>query len=117
MGSNFSLESSAAQAGTLLQEIFSSLKPGFKIRLWDQNEVHLGREAGPIIVVIPSVRVFKKLLMNPTSAAFGQAYCDGEIDLVGDLFDVMKVADSIDELNFSYWEKLKIGLRLKRIPG
>ena len=116
MGSELSLEPSAVQASVLLREIFSSVRHGFKIRLWDQNEVPLGQEVGPVTVVIPSVRAFKRLLMNPTSAAFAQAYCDGDIDLLGNLFDVMKVADSIDELDISYWQKLKIGLRVKRIP-
>ena len=115
MGAASSLESSAAQAQEILREIFSSLHNGFKIRLWDESEISLGREVRPVTVIIHSPRALKRILLNPTAAEFGEAYCDGDIDFSGDLFEVMQVGNSMEEIDLSFWDRVKIGLRVKRI--
>jgi hypothetical protein len=115
MGSDAHRDSTAALAAQILQDIYASIQIGFKVRLWDDAEISLGREVRPITVVIPTVLAFKRLLMNPTAAGFGEAYCDGDIDLIGDLFEVMPVADEMEALQFSYWDKMKIALRVRRL--
>ena len=106
----------AAKAAQILQEIFASLDRGFSIRLWDGSEIRLGRQILPVTVVIPSVKSFKRLLLNPEAAEFAEAYCDGDIDFEGDLFDVMKVADSMEDMDLSFWGKLRIAVRVKVLP-
>ncbi|MEE9257419.1 MAG: hypothetical protein V3V56_09675 [bacterium] len=116
MGAASSLESSATQAREILREIFSSLHDGFKIRLWDESEISLGLEVHPVTIIIHSPRALKRILLNPTAAEFGEAYCDGDIDFSGDLFEVMQVGNSMEEIDLSFWDRVKIGLRVKRIP-
>jgi hypothetical protein len=88
---------------------------GFQIRLWDGTEVPLGRQIHPVTVVFPSIKSFKRVLLSPSVAEFAEAYCDGEIDFEGDLFEVMKVADSMEEVDLSFWEKMKIAMQVKRL--
>ncbi|HJP13624.1 MAG: hypothetical protein QF701_04645 [Nitrospinota bacterium] len=116
MGSDTHQDLNAAAAAQILRDIYAPIQVGFRVRLWDDAEISLGRDVRPVTVVIPTVQVFKRLLMNPTAAEFGEAYCDGDIDLIGDLFDVMPVADEMEALELSYWDKMKIALRVKRLP-
>ena len=116
MATSSRAKTSAEKAAQILREIFDSLDPGFSIRLWDGSEVRLGRQILPVTVVVPSVKSFKRLLLNPEAAEFAEAYCDGDVDFEGDLFEVMKVADSIDGVELSFWEKLGIAIRVKVLP-
>ena len=116
MGSDTHQYLNAAAAAQILRDIYAPIQVGFRVRLWDDAEISLGRDVRPVTVVIPTVQAFKRLLMNPTAAEFGEAYCDGDIDLIGDLFDVMPVADEMEALELSYWDKMKIALRVKRLP-
>ena len=115
MTAEASTESSASLAAGILREIFTELDHGFTVRLWDGSEILLGRDVHDVIVVFPSARAFKRILLNLTSSEFAEAYVEGDIDLLGDLFEVMKVGDSIDEIDLSFWEKIKFGMRIKRI--
>lgn len=115
MTSEATLELSARQAAEILCEVFAGLGHGFTIRLWDGTELELGRTLHPLIISVPTVRAFKRLMLNPTAAEFGEAYCDGDIDLIGDLFDAMSVADSMEDVDISSWEKFKVWLRVMRL--
>lgn len=116
MATSSRANASAPKAAQILREIFASLDRGFSIRLWDGSEIRLGRQILPVTVVIPSIKSFKRLLLNPEAAEFAEAYCDGDIDIKGDLFEVMKVADSIDDVDLSFWGKLSIAVRVKALP-
>lgn len=109
-------DSSAAKAAQILRDIFASLDHGFSVRLWNGTEFSLGRQVHPVTVVIPSVKSFKRILLNPEASEFAEAYCDGDIDLVGDLFEVMQVADSMEEVDLSFWKKIRFGLRIRGLP-
>ena len=109
-------DASPAKAAQILREIFASLDCGFSVRLWDGSEIRLGRQTLPVTVVVPSVKSFKRILLNPEAAEFAEGYSDGDIDIVGDLFEVMKVADSMDGVDLSFWGKLKIAMRVKALP-
>ena len=54
-------------------------------------------------------------MLNPTADAFAEAYCDSVIDVEGDLFEVMKVADSMEEVEFTTMQKFKIALRIWKL--
>lgn len=109
-------DSSAEKAVQILRDIFAHMEHGFSVRLWDGHEVRLGRQIHPVTVVFPTVKSFKRVLLNPEAAEFAEAYCDGDVDFEGDLFEVMKVADSMEEVDLSFWGKLKIAMRVKGLP-
>ena len=116
MASSSRADVSAVKAAQILKDIFSSLDQGFSVRFWDGSEVKLGRQILPVTVVVPSAKSFKRILLNPEPGEFAEAYCEGDVDFEGDLFEVMKVADSMDEVELSFWEKIKIAIRVKAIP-
>lgn len=109
-------DSSAAKAAQILRDIFDSMGHGFTVRLWDGSEVRLGREVHPVTVVVPSVKSFKRILLNPVAFEFAEAYVDGDVDFLGDLFEVMKVADSMEEVDLSFWRKVRIAMKVKGLP-
>ncbi len=109
-------EASPEKAAQILREIFVSLDRGFSVRFWDGSEIRLGRQILPVTVVVPSVKSFKRILLNPEAAEFAEAYCDGDVDFEGDLFDFMKVADSMEGVDLSFWEKLRLAMRIKVLP-
>ena len=115
MTSEATFESSAQLATAMLREVFAGLDHGFTIRLWDGSELELGRTLHPLVISVPTARAFKRLMLNPTAAEFGESYCDGDIDLIGDLFDAMSVADSMEDVDITAWEKFKVWIRVMRL--
>ncbi len=107
--------SAAAGAAEILHYVFGNLEYGLNIRMWDGSALAVGRATMPVTITFGSLAAFKRVLLHPQADAFAEAYCDGEIDLDGDLFEAMKVADSLDKLELGTFEKLKLGLRIWRL--
>lgn len=55
-----------------------------------------------------------RLIRDPTPRNFAEAYVEGAIDLEGDLFRAMNVADAMDEIRLSVVDRLRILLTLWR---
>ena len=51
---------------------------------------------------------------DPTPLNFAEAYVDGSIDLEGDLFEAMTVANSIEELRVPFLARLRMLVTLWR---
>ncbi len=70
----------------LLQRLFDG-EPPVRIRAWD------GSEAGPVdapAVVVRSRRALRRLLWQPNELGLGRAYVAGEIEVDGDLFEMLR---------------------------
>ena len=52
--------------------------------------------------------------MTRRRSAFAEAYVDGSIDIEGDLFDAMSVANSIEEIRVPFVERLRVLFTLWR---
>jgi len=55
---------------------------------------------------------FLRLIRDPSPLTFAEAYVEGAIDLDGDLFAAMRIADSIEEIRRSTVDRLRILLAL-----
>ena len=109
--------SGAAAAAEILREVFGKMENGFTFRLWDRTEVRVGLNSNPFCVGINSPAVFGRILANPTPDAFAEAYINLEIDLEGDLFVCMDVANEIEMLKIPFWRRLLLGYRTWRLSA
>lgn len=109
--------SGAAAAAEILREVFGKMENGFTFRLWDRTEVRVGLNVNPLCVGINSPAVFRRILANLTPDAFAEAYINQEIDLEGDLFAAMHVANEIEMLGVPFWRRLLLGYRVWRISA
>jgi hypothetical protein len=55
-----------------------------------------------------------RLISDPSPLNFAEAYVQGAIDLDGDLFKAMSVANAIEEIRLSLGDRLRILLALWR---
>lgn len=99
---------SARRAAEILQRVFGDVRAGFAFRLWDGTSVTLGRTAPVCTAVIHRPETFVRLVRDPSPLSFAEAYVDGAIDIEGDLFAAMSVANAIEEIRVPLVERLKI---------
>ena len=96
------------RAASVLKDVFRQVTTGFAFRLWDGTEVPLGAGPPRFTVVIPTPRTFSHLLRRPTPYAFAEAYVEGAIDIEGDLFSAMHVANELEGLQVPLATRLRI---------
>jgi cyclopropane-fatty-acyl-phospholipid synthase len=96
-----------ARAAAILREIFGDPVASFGFRLWDGTDVALGEGPPRFTVVLHAPRTFVRLIRDPSPLNFAEAFVDGAIDIEGDLFAAMHVANAIEDLKVP----LKVRLR------
>src|SRR6058998_2295873 len=99
---------SPAGAARVLREVFGHIAAPFAFRLWDRREVRLGSDQPVCTAVIKKPETFVALVRRPTPYTFAVAYVESAIDLEGDLFAAMDVANAVEELKVSALKKLRI---------
>ena len=98
----------------ILREVFGQIRGPVAFRLWDGQELRLGADEPVCTAVIKTPEVFVRLIRNPTPYAFAEAYVESALDLEGDMFAAMEVANTVEELKLSPLQKLRILLSLWR---
>ncbi len=77
---------------------------GLRIRAWD------GSEAGPpeaACLQVRSPRAIRRLMYQPNQLGLGRAYVAGEIDVDGDLFEVLEqLGDRVEDKPLSWGDKI-----------
>ena len=99
---------SPGRAADILREVFGHISAPFAFRLWDGQEVRLGSDEPVCTAVIKTPETFLLLVRNPTPYHFAVAYVESAIDLEGDLFAAMDVANAVEEIRLTPWQKLRI---------
>jgi cyclopropane-fatty-acyl-phospholipid synthase len=105
---------SVPRAETILRRLFGHLEAGVAFRLWDGTPVTLGGGAPACTVVVHRPETFTRLVRDPSPLTFAEAYVEGAIDLEGDLFAAMRIANSIEEIRVSAADRLRILLAVVR---
>ena len=105
---------SSQRAAGVLRRVFDHVPTGFAFRLWDGMLVPLGGSEPVCTVVVHRPETFVRLMRDPSPFNFAQAYVEGALDIEGDLFAAMKVADAIEEIRLSFREKLRLFVALRR---
>jgi cyclopropane-fatty-acyl-phospholipid synthase len=107
---------SAATAATLLERLFAPLPAPLAFRLWDGTTVRVGAPgSAPCTVVFRSPAVFRRLLRRPTPLAFGEAFICEEIDIEGDMFGAMAIANDLEKLRVPLRTRLATLARLRHV--
>ena len=106
------LNPSPAGAARVLRAVFGDIPVPFAFRLWDGREVRLCSDQPVCTAVIKTPETFLRLMRDPSPANFAEAYVESAIDLEGDLFAAMPVANAVEEIRLSPWRKLRLLLSL-----
>jgi hypothetical protein len=101
-----------ARAAALLREVFSRIHAPVIFRLWDGSEVPLAGDKPLCAVVIKSAETFLHLILHPRPYDFAVAYVNSAIDIEGDIFAIMPVANEVEELRVPLLLKLRLLLSL-----
>jgi hypothetical protein len=106
---------STEAAGAILHRIFGNVPFGFAARLWDGSRVHLGPTGEPFTLVFRSRETFRALVLRPNTLRFAVAYTEGDIDIEGDFFFAMRLANQIEALHLGLSDRLTILRALGKI--
>lgn len=101
-----------ARAAAILRSVFGRLQAPVAFRLWDRSEVRLSGDQAVTTIVIKSPETFLSLMKDPTPYAFAEAYVNGAVDFEGTIFEVMPVANDLEELRVPVLQKLRLLLSL-----
>ena len=98
----------AERAETVLRQIFADVHADFAFRLWDGTLVTFGEKPPAFTVVIHSSDTFLRLMRDPTPFTFAEAFIESAIDIDGDLFAVMHVADVLEDLHLPLAQRFRL---------
>ena len=96
------------RAAEILRDVFGHIAHPFAFRLWDGTDVPIGEGPPGFTVVIPTPETFLRLVRDPSPLNFAEAFVESAIDIEGDLFAAMAVADVVEELNLPLSRRLRI---------
>ena len=100
------------RAAGVLRQVFAAVQADFAFRLWDGTVVPFGSGQPAFTAVIHAPETFFRLMRDPTPFAFGEAYVESAIDIQGDLFAAMHVANALEEIRLPLAQRLRLLLSL-----
>ncbi len=98
---------SSTAAASILRELFGGLATGFAFRLWDGTLVSLGEGPPRFTVVVHAPQTFRRLIRDPSPLNFAETFVESAIDIDGDLFAAMEVANVVEDI------KVPLSVRLR----
>jgi hypothetical protein len=99
---------SSGAASLILRRMFGNVPFGFAVRLWDGTRVHLGPSGEPFTLVFRRRETFRALVLRPNTLRFAVAYTEGDLDVEGDFFEAMRLANQIEALHLGLRDRLAI---------
>lgn len=107
-------ERSRRSAEAVLRRVFEGLEPGVRYRLWDGSEGVIGRPDGTWTLVVRDPSGFRRAF-GSDSRAMAEAFVANDIDVEGDLFAALRLANQLESLEFGLIDKLGIWLDLRGV--
>lgn len=105
-------ERSSAAVRSVLERIFGSVQPGLRYRLWDGSEGAIGQPDGSFTLVIRDRDTFRQCFSSQNTKVMAEAFADERVDVDGDLFAALRVANQLEDLRLGWVDKLAISLDL-----
>ncbi len=99
---------SSHRAAEILARIFGHIAEPFAFRLWDGTNVAIGAGPPAFTVVVRTPEAFFRLVRDPSPLNFAEAFVESAIDIEGDLFAAMAVADVVEGLTLPLSRRLRI---------
>lgn len=101
-------ERSRRSAEAVLRRIFGSVRPGIRYRLWDGSEGQIGSPDGSFTLVIHDRDTFRSTFGSGNTRTMAEAFVADRIDVEGDLFAALRVANQIEHLDLGFFDRLGI---------
>lgn len=101
-------------AERLLEKIFYGYPKDFNIGLWDGSLIKWS-DSPKFTLIFKDKSTFKRVLISSDAYKAGKAFVDGNLDINGDLFEAIKLADYLSQLRFGFIEKMKLLLEVMRL--
>ena len=102
----------------LIEEVFGVLDQScYAVRLWDGTTWKPA--SGTDIrctIVLRHPGALRKMLSTPTELNMCECYLYGDVDLEGDIEAIMPVGEQLVGQPRSFWDKLRIGRQLLKLP-
>lgn len=108
-------EGRSLAARSILDLVFRNLPAGFVARLWDGTQIPLGARQEPFTLVFRSPETFRRLVVHPNTLRFAEAFINGDLEIEGDVFAAVGLADRIEGLRLGVRERLKILTQLRKL--
>ena len=70
-----------------------SRPPPVPIRFWDGSQI--GSDSGQDAVFVRSARALRRIIFAPGELGFARAYVSGDMDIEGDIFEALRLADAL----------------------
>jgi len=104
----------SGRAAQILRGVFGHVAATFAFRLWDDTRVTFGDGPPVCTAVVHRPETFVRLVRDPSPLNFAEAYVEGAIDIEGDLFAAMSIANAIEDIRVSFVDRIRILLLLGR---
>jgi hypothetical protein len=112
-------ESAAARsrdaARAVIERVFADVTPGLRYRLWDGFEGDVGHPDGSFTLVIRDAETFRKCFSRQNTKIMAEAFVEKGIDVDGDLFAGLRIANQLEDLKLGWVDRLAIALELRRV--
>jgi hypothetical protein len=108
-------EQSSAAARSVLERIFGRVEPGLRYRLWDGSEGDIGRPDGSFVLAIRDRETFRECFSSQNTKVMAEAFVDNRVDVDGDLFAALRVANQLEDMRLGWVDKLAIYLDLRSV--
>lgn len=105
----------AEAARTVLERVFASVDPGVRYRLWDGTEGEVGRPDGSFTLIVRDPDTFRECFSTQNTKVMAEAFVDDRIEVEGDLFAALRVANQLEDVRIGWAEKLRLAALLRRI--
>lgn len=106
---------SRRHAAAVLERIFARVKPGLHYRLWDGSEGSVGSPDGSFTLVIRDPGTFRATFGSNNTRVMAEAFIDDRVDVDGDLFAALRVANQLEDLELGLLDRLGLYLDLRRV--
>ena len=114
-GMSLDNERSRQSAAGVLRRIFGRVTPGIRYRLWDGSEGTVGRPDGSWTMVFHDRDVFRSALSTKNTRLMAEAFIDDHVDVEGDLFAALRIANQLEDIELGVLDKLGLWLDLRGV--
>ncbi len=105
----------AHTARPILERIFRDAKPGIRCRLWDGSEVCVGSPLASFTLTVNGPDAFRRCFGSGNTRAMAECFVERGLDVEGDLFDALRVANQLEDLSLDWIDRLSIWIDAQRI--
>lgn len=107
--------SSTELAKYILYRLFRDFDGCISICLWDDSEVHLGRDHPEFSLTFRSSKAFQDIVLSRNPLRLVESYFQGLIDIDGNLYNALKLRHHLTSLQLSLIEKATLAAKAFRI--